>query len=312
MGTPVPRVDGPPKVTGAARYAAEFDLPTQAYAIIVTSTIGRGRIRAIEAERVERFPGVVTVLTHLNAPRLPYAPYRSYVDPETGERLHVLQDDEVRFFGQPVAVVVASTLEDAEHAAAALEIRYDARPAVVSIDAPDAAPVPPAGTDPPPDTRRGDPATIGRPAASIDATYRIMRENHNPMEPHATIAAWEGDQLTVWSKSQFVASEAKELAAVLGLPPANVHVVCPYVGGAFGTSLRTWPHVTLAAIAARQVKRPVKLVLSRRRDVQLDRPPAVHGPARRPIGRTQRPPAGHHPRRQHRNVAVRGIHGVAH
>ncbi len=264
MGAPVPRVDGPAKVTGAARYAAEFDLPSQAYAIIVTSTIGRGRIRAIEAERIEHLPGVVALLTHLNAPRLPYAPYRSYVDPETGERLHVLQDDEVRFFGQPVAVVVASTLEDAEHAAAALQIRYDARPPVVLIDAPEAAPVSPAGTDPPPDTRRGDPAAIGQPAATIDVTYRIMRENHNPMEPPATIAAWDGDQLTVWSKSQYVASEAKELAAVLGLPVANVRVVCPYIGGAFGASLRTWPHVTLAAIAARHVKRPVKLVLSRR------------------------------------------------
>jgi xanthine dehydrogenase YagR molybdenum-binding subunit len=264
IGAPVPRVDGPAKVTGAARYAAEFDLPTQAYAIIVTSTIGRGRVVAIETEAVARLPGVLEVLTHLNAPRLPYAPYRSYVDPETGERLHVLQDDEVRFFGQPVAVVIASTIEDAEHAAAALRIRYDARPPLVHIDAPDAAPVPPAGKDPPSDTRRGDPAATVRPAVTIDSMYRIARENHNPMEPHATIAAWDGDQLTVWSKSQFVASEAKELAAILGLPATAVHVVCPYVGGAFGSSLRTWPHVTLAAIAARHVGRPVKLVLSRR------------------------------------------------
>jgi hypothetical protein len=98
----------------------------------------------------------------------------------------------------------------------------------------------------------------------VDETYDIARENHNPMEPHATVAAWNGDRLTLWSKSQFVVNEQAEIAAIFGIPVENVQVICPFIGGAFGTSLRTWPHVTLAAMAARQVGRPVKLVLTRK------------------------------------------------
>jgi xanthine dehydrogenase YagR molybdenum-binding subunit len=98
----------------------------------------------------------------------------------------------------------------------------------------------------------------------VDVTYDMARENHNPMEPHAVVAAWDGDRLTLWSKSQFVVNEQAEIAAIFGLPAQNVQVICPFIGGAFGTSLRTWPHVTLAAMAARQVGRPVKLVLNRR------------------------------------------------
>ena len=98
----------------------------------------------------------------------------------------------------------------------------------------------------------------------VDATYDIARENHNPMEPHATVAAWDGDRLTLWSKSQYVVNEQAEIAAIFGIPAENVQVICPFIGGAFGTSLRTWPHVTLAALAARQSRRPVKLVLTRK------------------------------------------------
>ena len=98
----------------------------------------------------------------------------------------------------------------------------------------------------------------------VDATYGIARENHNPMEPHATVAAWDGDRLTLWSKSQYVVNEQAEIAAVFGIPAEDVQVICPFIGGAFGTSLRTWPHVTLAAMAAREAARPVKLVLTRK------------------------------------------------
>src|SRR5262249_135153 len=112
---------------------------------------------------------------------------------------------------------------------------------------------------------RGDAdQALSRARLMVDAAYEIARENHNPMEPHATIAAWTGERLTLWSKSQFVVNEQAEIAAIFGIAPENVQVICPFIGGAFGTSLRTWPHVTLAAIAARQVGRPVKLVLTRR------------------------------------------------
>ncbi len=262
IGQPLPRVDGPAKVTGLARYAAEFDQPGQAYAVIVPSTVGLGRIRGIDAAAAADMPGVLAIISHQNAPRLPYREHKGFIDPADGERLHVLQDDQVRFFGQPVAVVVAETLDQAEHAALAVRVDYEAQP---SGDADRSEPtiIVPGGESA--DSARGDAdAALLRAPVTIDATYGIARENHNPMEPHATVAAWDGDRLTLWSKSQFVVNEAAEIAAVFGLPAENVQVVCPFIGGAFGTALRTWPHVTLAALAAREVGRPVKLVLTRR------------------------------------------------
>jgi xanthine dehydrogenase YagR molybdenum-binding subunit len=270
VGTPLPRVDGRAKVTGAARYAAEFNQPNQAYAVVVSSTIGLGRITAIDAGLATRMPGVVAVLSHANAPRLPYREHRGFVDPAIGERLHVLQDDQVRFFGHPVAVAIADTLDQAERAAAAIRISYVVHAPVVHMDAPEAVAIVPDAVGKGAgrvvaDTVRGDPdAVFAEATTRIDARYGIAREHHNPMEPHATVASWSGDQLTLWSKSQFVVNEAAEIAAVFGLPEDRVLVICPYIGGAFGTSLRTWPHVTVAALAARHVGRPVKLVLSRR------------------------------------------------
>jgi xanthine dehydrogenase YagR molybdenum-binding subunit len=263
IGQPLPRVDGPAKVTGLARYAAEFDQPDQAYAVIVTSTVGLGRVTAIDEREAMRLPGTLAVISHLNAPRLAYREHKGFIDPAQGERLHVLQDDQVWFFGQPVAVIVAETLDQAEHAALAVRVGYATRAPATAIEASET--IMPGGGHAGADTARGDAdAALPRAPVRIDATYGIARENHNPMEPHATVAAWDGDRLTLWSKSQFVVNEAAEIAAALGLPAGNVQVICPFIGGAFGTALRTWPHVTLAALAARHVGRPVKLVLTRR------------------------------------------------
>ena len=270
IGKPLPRVDGRAKVTGAARYAADFNQPGQAYAVVAGATVGLGRVTGIDTGQVEKMPGVIAVITHQNAPRLPYAPHKGPIDPATGERLHVLQDDLVRFYGQPVAIVVGDTLDQAERAAAALRISYTAeRPIIDPADAKARPVVPEAGKQPdarlPADTARGnaDSALADAPVR-VDEIYEIARENHNPMEPHATVAAWNGNRLTLWSKSQFVVNEQAEIAAIFGLPPENVQVICPFIGGAFGTSLRTWPHVTLAAMAARQAGRPVKLALTRK------------------------------------------------
>jgi xanthine dehydrogenase YagR molybdenum-binding subunit len=263
IGKPLPRVDGHAKVTGVARYAADFNQPGQAYAVIVGATVGLGRVTGIDSAPVEQMPGVIAVITHRNAPRLPYAPHKSYIDPATGERLHVLQDDHVRFYGQPVAIIIANTLDQAERAAAALRVSYAAERPIVDPADPEARPVvPEAGKA---DTARGnaDSALADAPV-KVDEIYEIARENHNPMEPHATVAAWNGNRLTLWSKSQFVVNEQAEIAAIFGLPPENVQVICPFIGGAFGTTLRTWPHVTLAAMAARRVGRPVKLALTRK------------------------------------------------
>ncbi|KXF75790.1 acylaldehyde oxidase [Paramesorhizobium deserti] len=270
IGSPHTRVDGPRKVTGNARYAADFNQAGQAYAVIVSATVGLGRITEMDGASIERMPGVVAVITHHNAEKLPYLPHKAVIDPAEGERLHVLQDDQVRFYGQPVAVVVADTLDDAERAAAALRISYDARRPIVDhagdevkAIVPDAATRPGARTLA--DRSRGEAdAAVANAAVKVDENYDIARENHNPMEPHATIASWNGERLTLWSKSQYLVNEQAEIAAIFGLPLENVEVVCPFIGGAFGTSLRTWPHVTLAALAARHIRRPVKLVLTRK------------------------------------------------
>ena len=270
IGKPLPRVDGRAKVQAARAMRPTSTSQAKLYAVIVSATVGLGRVTAIETAPVEKMPGVVAVITHRNAPRLPYAPHKSYIDPATGERLHVLQDDHVRFYGQPVAMVVADTLDQAERAAAALRISYTAERPIIDPADPEARPVvPEAGKQPdarlPADTARGDAdGALADAQVKVDEIYEIARENHNPMEPHATVAAWNGNRLTLWSKSQFVVNEQAEIAAVFGLPPENVQVICPFIGGAFGTTLRTWPHVTLAAMAARQVGRPVKLVLTRK------------------------------------------------
>jgi xanthine dehydrogenase YagR molybdenum-binding subunit len=269
IGQPISRVDGRQKVTGRATYAAEFDVPGLAHGAIVRSAVVHGRIASIESAAAERAPGVVTVVTHRNAPRLAYRPHKGAPDPTVGERLHVLQDDRVNHQGQPIALVIADTLEQANHAATLVRVTY--APEAGTTDIERVEPVLPTqqktdqGETQPPETRRGDPeGAYAGAEGKVEATYVIPRENHNPIEMHATIAAWDGDRLTLWDKTQWVHNTADEIAAVFGIPAENIRVVSPFVGGAFGSGLRTWPHVTLAALGARVARRPVKLMLSRR------------------------------------------------
>ena len=269
IGKPISRVDGRQKVTGAAKYAAEFEVARMAHGAIVRSTVASGRIAEIETAAAERAPGVISVLTHRNAPRLAYRPHKGVVDPEVGERLHVLQDDRINHQGQPVALVIADTLEHATHAATLVQLRYTDETA--NTDVARAKVVDPTrqqadqGEERPPQTDRGNADAALRTAdVKVQQTYVIPREHHNPLEMHATIAAWEGDQLTLWDKTQWVHNVADEIAAVFGTASENVRVVSPFVGGAFGSALRTWPHVTLAALGARVARRPVKIVLTRR------------------------------------------------
>jgi xanthine dehydrogenase YagR molybdenum-binding subunit len=269
IGQPVSRVDGRQKVTGRATYAAEFRTANLAHAAVVRSTVARGRIVAIDTTAAQRSPGVIAVISHLNAPRLPYRAHKGVVDPAIGERLHVLQDPQLNHQGQPVALVVAETLEQAQHATTLVRVTYAGESAVTEVSR--AMPVLPTqqksdqGEASPPETQRGDPEQAFAAApVKVDHNYVIPRENHNPLEMHATIAAWEGDRLTLWDKTQWVNNTAEEIAAVFGIPAQSVRVVSPFVGGAFGSALRAWPHVTLAALGARVTGRPVKLMLSRR------------------------------------------------
>ncbi|CBG67646.1 putative oxidoreductase [Streptomyces scabiei 87.22] len=256
VGAPLSRVDGRLKVTGQALYAAEHDVEGVLHAVIVDSSVGAGRITSVDTDAALAHPGVLRVLHHRNAPKLPYLDNPGSNNPE-GRRLRVFQDDKVLFHGQPVAVVVATTLEAAQHGASLVKVGYDARKP--STDMAKAEP------DPPTRYARGDAAAGLRDAAvRMDLHYRMARNHQNPMEPHATIARWKGDRLTVWDKTQWVVGTQTELSTVFDLPLKSVRVISPFVGGGFGSGLRCWPHTVVAALAARELKRPVKLVLSRK------------------------------------------------
>src|SRR3954464_12905473 len=209
IGQPVSRVDGRRKVTGGATYAAEFEVPGVAHAVIVRSTVANGRIASIDTAAAEQASGVIAVVTHRNAPQLAYRPHKAAPDPRIGERLHVLQDDRVNHQGQPIALVIAEGLEQANHAATLVRVAYAPETGITDVG--HVEPVLPTqehtdqGTARPPETRRGDPeAALAAAVAKVDQIYVIPRENHNPIEMHATIAAWEGDRLTLWDKTQWV------------------------------------------------------------------------------------------------------------
>jgi xanthine dehydrogenase YagR molybdenum-binding subunit len=269
VGRSISRVDGPEKVTGQATYAAEFRLRNMAFAALVPSRIAKGRIVAIDSIEAESLPGVLTVITHRNAPKLPYKPLekRPPVDPQAGERLHVFQDADVVFDGQPIAAVIAETQEQANTAAASITITYERTPAITEMNLRSGyAPSDPvAKSGRPGEKGRGDPETAFD-AAPVKVDIRCVheREQHSAMEPHATIAEWDGDNLTLYDKTQWVDNVRTEISHVFGIPEAAIRVVSPFVGGAFGSALRTWPHVTIAAIAARMVGRPVRVELTRR------------------------------------------------
>ncbi|MFD8000678.1 xanthine dehydrogenase family protein molybdopterin-binding subunit [Streptomyces mirabilis] len=259
VGAPLSRVDGRLKVTGQADYAADHDIEGVVHAVVVDSSIAVGRITGVDTRAAEAHPGVLKVITHLNAPALPYRDNAGSNNPP-GRRLRVFQDDQVLFHGQPVAVAVATTLEAAQHAASLVQVTYDAREPSTDLSA-DGVP-----TNTPTTYTRGDAqAALDSAAVRLEMTYRPARNHHNPMEPHSTTARWDGDRLTVWDKTQWVIGGTQtELAAVFGIPLESVRVISPFVGGGFGSGLRTWPHVTVAALAARETGRPVKLVLTRR------------------------------------------------
>ena len=275
IGKPTERVDGRLKVTGAAKYTAEFAPPDLAYAAIVRSTIPAGQITAVDTAEAEGAPGVVLVLTHLNALKLPYhdAKERPAVLPVAGDRLRVLQDAAVKFSGQPVGLVVAQTQGQAEYAATLVHVTYARDPSpqtlfdpALGVPTSEAAAKKGRG----PETKHGDPdAAFAAAPVQVVGTYVQPREHHSAVELHATVAQWDGDHLTLWDKSQWVQNVASETALTFGIPVEHVRVINPFVGGAFGAALRPWPHVTLAALAARQAKRPVRLELTRRQLTEM-------------------------------------------
>jgi xanthine dehydrogenase YagR molybdenum-binding subunit len=265
VGRPMPRVDGGLKVTGKATFAAETPVAHIAHAVIVGATASTGSVSAIDAAAALRSPGVFAVLSHENAPRLPFV-HKGEGRPAR-ETLQLLQDAGVRYQDQPVAVVVADTLENAFTSAALVAIQYAPGPEPhldVERDVL-AAYTPPTTPRGPADSSRGDfDRAFEAAPVKVDQTYRTPAQNHNPMERHATVAVWQGDdRLTLYDATQGVFTCRQTVADVFGLPHENVRVISPYLGGGFGCKGRPWSHVMLAAMAAKVARRPVKLMITR-------------------------------------------------
>jgi xanthine dehydrogenase YagR molybdenum-binding subunit len=268
IGTPVNRVDGRRKVTGTAQYAAEIMVPNLAHAVLVGSTVPSGRVVGIETTAAEAAPGVVLVLTHRN--RGPLGPLPMGLEDlvaggTVAESRPPLAGTSIRYFGQYVAMVVAETLEQARHAASLVGVEYEpASFAVAMEDAPGSAYRPSQAFGEDLQVRRGDPeAALASAEVRLDVTYRTPSEHPCAMEPHATVAWWSGDTLTVHDATQWVLGDRAVLASAFNLPPEKVRVLAPFVGGMFGSKAETGAHVILTALAAERLGRPVKTVLTR-------------------------------------------------
>lgn len=268
IGKPIDRLDARLKVTGAAKYAAEFNQNQMAYAFPVRASVGNGTITAFDLSAAEKSGGVLQILTHENALRLKAmdAPEARKTGGMLGEQLLPLQDNKVNYFGQYIGLVIAETYEQARAAAEMVKVSYAKQTPAIDLK----AELPKAEK---PQQSRGEAVQInvGKAAAmiasspvKIEQTYTTRTENHHPMEPHATIAMWNGaDKLTIYDATQGVKGAQGTAAYYLGLPPENVQVISPFVGGGFGCKGSQWANILLTAMAAKAVSRPVKLVLTR-------------------------------------------------
>jgi xanthine dehydrogenase YagR molybdenum-binding subunit len=279
-GPPTTRIEGVAKVTGRADYTADAVPQNLAHAVLVGATIAHGTLATLDTSEARSMPGVLTVLTHLNAPRL----CKAAVFPlgASGSRHPPLQDDQVRYRGQHVAAVIAESLEAARHAASRVRVTYRETPPAATLGAGEARRVASLGLLSKVlsgDSHRGDPdAALASAPLTLDAVYTTPREFHAAMEPHATLAWWDdAEHLTVREGSQWVDGAQDVLAVWFDLKREHVRVLSAFVGGGFGSRLSLYPHVGIAAMAARVVRRPVKLVLSR--------PQVFHSVGNRPATR---------------------------
>ena len=264
IGKSTKRVDGRAKVTGEAKYAVEFPVKNVTHGFLVTSTIAKGKIAEIDVKDAEKAPGVLKVFTHKNAPKL------AFTDPKDkdmigmdGKPFRPLQSAEIVFNLQPVALVVAETFEQARYAAKLVLVSYNEEISSTDLEKSKAKAIPAQGNNAP--KPRGNPQTAYKNApVRIEAEYTIPIEHHNPMEMHGAIAVWDKDELTIFDKTQWIANVQQHLASVFGIEQKKVKVVSPFVGGAFGSSLRPNYYPMLTAMAARELKRAVKLSYTRR------------------------------------------------
>ena len=311
IGQPLSRVDGRLKVTGAARYTADIPVADAVHAAIVHSTIASGRTVSIDTAAAEKAPGVLAVFTHRNMPRMNPTPKPwSHLHPH-GQSYLPLQDDEIHYAGQPIALVVAKTLDQATHAGTLIKVAYDAQQPVVfgSQTAREAV-------DPPNSCgrwhRRSAMPTRPSQAAAvrIERTYTTADRHHNQMEPHATTAVWDaGGTLTLYETTQHIFGAKELLAIVLGLPPKKINVVSHFLGGGFGGKAYVWPHTLLAALAAKVLDRPVRVQLTRAQMYSMvgHQAATVQTIA---LGATETASYWHPPREHFADAGVRQLHRI--
>ena len=265
LGKPTSRIDGHAKVTGLAKYAAEYNVPGLAHGFVVSSAIAKGRIKRIHTADALSVDGVLDVFTHEHRPKLAssHEKYTDEVAP-SGSPFRPLYDDKILFSGQPVALVVAEEFEIARFAASLMRVEYERKPHVTDFDAQRKRGAI-SKRDPAQSVARGNPApAFERAAVRIKAEYRMPVEHHNPMEPFAATAVWEGDdRITVFDKTQGPQNCRNYVAGVFGMPRDKVRVLSPYVGGGFGSGLRPQYELLLAVLAARALKRSVRVTLTR-------------------------------------------------
>jgi len=267
LGQEVPRVDAVRKVSGRADYSADIHLDGLCHAVLVASTVARGRVRAIDTLAAETMPAVVAVFSHLNLPNFARQPIWD-IAKVTGMTFAPLQDDAVHYAGQPVAIVVADTLEQAHAAAQDVLVEYEraepvgtlsdseARDGVLDVDR--VMGVLPAHY------HRGDvDAAFAAAPHLLEQQYTLSAQRHHPIELTSTTAAWTGEQLTLWETTQGVSMTQWNTADALGIPAKNIRVISHFLGGSFGTKGTWWPHTAFASQAARILDRPVKLVMTR-------------------------------------------------
>ncbi|MGB9109546.1 MAG: xanthine dehydrogenase family protein molybdopterin-binding subunit, partial [Telluria sp.] len=265
IGAPINRTDAWAKVSGAAPYTAEHRIEGLTHAVLVTSTIASGRVVRIDDSAAREVPGLLLVMTPQNVMRLPQETKDGKLQPPIGRRLTLLQEDDVYYNNQPIAVVVADTFEHARDAAARLRVEYERKDAVLDFEqAKKTLHTPEKVLAEETDTRRGDLADgLLASTMRLDVTYTTPIENHNPLETHATIAEWDGDKLTIHESTQYMKGVQRMVASIFGIPPENVTAICPYTGGGFGSKGSIWSHGPLTAMAAKMLGRPVKLSLDR-------------------------------------------------
>ena len=258
IGKDVTRIDGILKVTGAAPYGVEYPLENMAWGVGIGSTIGAGRVARIDSSEAEKMPGVLAVLHHGNTERL-FRPANSFEEmSRPGESRPPFEDDQVYYYGQFVALVVADTFERAQAAAGRVVVKYDAR-------IPDVSTTELTPKDPPAiKNERGDvESALSSAPVKLDVTYETPVETHNPMEMHATIATWNKDKLTLYETSQGVVNHRNVAAEVLNLQRESVQVISRFIGSGFGCKLFPWPHSWMAAMASKKLGRPVKVSVPR-------------------------------------------------